>query len=216
MIFFRGPWVYISPTRIPARCPAKEVLGEKENLHECLLCCGLHTVFSIARGVSVNHSLQALVLHHIFHAEQHLTQSQGHHFLPYMKKKVQWITSKTGLKGNLLPWPREVTWLLQDSRSVFVKTTHYTSSSFMPVALIRKYQWKPFPLNKKLELVSHCEGRLLPVFTADQTATVFPLWLGRQRARENFAEEIEMSTLSRTPHINVDLSVPQPPKNPKM
>lgn len=26
MIFFRGPIVYINPTRIPARCPAKEVL----------------------------------------------------------------------------------------------------------------------------------------------------------------------------------------------
>lgn len=29
MIFFRGPCVYISPTRMPARCPAKEVLGGK-------------------------------------------------------------------------------------------------------------------------------------------------------------------------------------------
>ena len=64
-----------------------------------------------------------------------------------IKKKVQWITNITGLKGNLPPWPREVSWLLQGSRSVFVKTTHYTSSSFMSVALIRKYQWNPFPLN---------------------------------------------------------------------
>lgn len=32
MIFFRGPIVYINPTRIPARCPAKEVLQKKENL----------------------------------------------------------------------------------------------------------------------------------------------------------------------------------------
>ena len=79
--------MYISPTRIPARCPAKEVLGEKEDLRECLLCCRLHTVFSMARGVSISHRWQALVLHHIFHAEQHLTPSQGHHFLPYNKKK---------------------------------------------------------------------------------------------------------------------------------
>ena len=50
-----------------------------------------YTVFSVARGVSVSHSLQTLALHHIFHAEQHLTQSQGHHFPPYKKKnkKVQ-------------------------------------------------------------------------------------------------------------------------------
>ena len=32
MIFFRGPIVYISPTRIPARWPAKEVLGEKNKI----------------------------------------------------------------------------------------------------------------------------------------------------------------------------------------
>lgn len=31
MIFFRGPMVYISPTRIPARCPAKEVLKKKKD-----------------------------------------------------------------------------------------------------------------------------------------------------------------------------------------
>ena len=147
MIFFRGPWVYISPTRIPARCPAKEVLGEKEDLRECLPCCRLHTVFSKARGVSVSHSLQALVLHHIFHAEQHLTQSQGHHFLPYNKKKSTMNNKHNRFKRQSPPWPREVSWLLQGSRSVFVKTTHYTSSSFMSVALIRKYQWNPFPLN---------------------------------------------------------------------
>ena len=52
MIFFRGPWVYISPTRIPARCPAKEVLGEKENLHECLLCCRIHSLLNSQGRVS--------------------------------------------------------------------------------------------------------------------------------------------------------------------
>jgi len=30
MIFFRGPIVYINPTRIPARCPAKEVLQKRK------------------------------------------------------------------------------------------------------------------------------------------------------------------------------------------
>lgn len=32
MMFFRGPIVYINPTRIPAKCPAKEVLQKRQIL----------------------------------------------------------------------------------------------------------------------------------------------------------------------------------------
>lgn len=32
MIFLRGPIVYINPTRIPDRCPAKEALENKKDL----------------------------------------------------------------------------------------------------------------------------------------------------------------------------------------
>lgn len=34
MIFFRGPIVYINPTRIPDRCPAKEVLENKKSCEQ--------------------------------------------------------------------------------------------------------------------------------------------------------------------------------------